>query len=119
MAALTERAEVRQPGVGRIAVKMRRREHDTGHPELGGLHKVGPPGHAPFAAPPGRGLLVEPPPVRQAADEGEMRSPTALAPTSGALEANVAAQLTPVRRIERPQFGAYRHGYAAFFPSTR
>jgi hypothetical protein len=28
-------------------------------------------------------------------------APTALAPTSGALEANVAAQLTPVRRIEQ------------------
>jgi hypothetical protein len=44
-------------------------------------------------------LLVEPPTVRQAADEGEVWSPTALAPTTGALEANVAAQLTPMRRI--------------------
>jgi len=66
---------------------MRRREHDTGHPELGGLHKVGPPGHAPSAVPPVRRLLVEPPPVWQTADEGEVWSPTALTPASGALEA--------------------------------
>jgi hypothetical protein len=80
---------------------MRRGEHDPGHPELGGLHKIGPPGRAPLSVPPSRRLLVEPPPVRQATDEGEVWSPTALTPTSGALEANVAAQLTPVRRIER------------------
>jgi len=54
-----------------------------------------------------------------AADEAEVWSPTALAPTSSAFEANPAAQLPPVRRIERPQLRAYRHGYAAFFPSTR
>jgi hypothetical protein len=32
------------------------------------------------------------------------------------LEANVTAQFTPVRRIERSQLRAYRDGYAAFFP---
>ena len=72
VAALTERAEVLQPVVGRVAVKMRRSEHDTGHPELGGFHKIGPPGRAPLSVPPSRRLLVEPPPVRQATDEGEV-----------------------------------------------
>ena len=101
VAALTERTEVLQQVVGRVAIKMRRGEHDPGHPELGGFHKIWPPRRASLSVPPGRRLLVEPPPVRQATDEEEVWSPTALTPTSGALEANVAAQLTPVRRIER------------------
>ena len=103
VAALTERAEVLQPVVGRVAVEMGRREHDTGHPEPSRLYKVGPSGHPAAAIPPCRRLLVEPPPVRQAADEGKVWPATALALTSGALKANVAAELTPVRRIERSQ----------------
>src|SRR5262245_37195811 len=103
VAALTECAEVGQPVVGWLAVEMRRCKHDAGHPELCCLRKVGPPGHAPSAVAPSGRLLVEPPAVRQAADEGEVRSPTALAPTFSALEANVAAHLTPVRGIERSQ----------------
>ena len=101
VAPLTERPEVGEPVIGRVAVEMRGCEYDTGHPELGCIHKVGPAGQAPSSVPPSRCLLVEPPPVWQAADDGEVWSPTALAPTSGALEANVAAQLMPVRRIER------------------
>jgi hypothetical protein len=119
MAALTERAEVHQPVVRRVAIQMCCCKHNSGHPKLSGLHKVGPPGHAPLAISPGRRLLIEPPPVRQAANEGEVWSPTPLAPTSSTLEANMAAQLAPVWRIERPQFGSYRHGYAAFFPRMR
>src|ERR1700741_1836031 len=118
MAALTERAEVGQPVVGRVAVEMRRCKHDTRHPELCCLHKVGPPGHAPSAVPPSRRLLIEPPVVRQAADEGEVWSPTALAPTSSALEANVAAHLTPVRGIEWSQLRAYRHAYVGTAPAA-
>jgi hypothetical protein len=83
------------------------------------LDKVGPPGHVPSAVTPSRRLLVKPPAVRQAADEGEVWSPTALAPTFSAAEANLAAELAPVRRIERPQLRAYRHDYVVFFPSTR
>jgi hypothetical protein len=45
MAALTERAEVRQP-VGRVAIEMCRCKDYASHPELSGFHKVGPPGHA-------------------------------------------------------------------------
>jgi hypothetical protein len=107
------------PVVGWVTVEMRRCKHDTRHPELCCLHKVGPPGHAPSAVPPSRRLLVEPPAVRQAADEGEVWSPTALTPTFSAVEANLAAQFAPVRWIERSQLRAYRHGYVAFFPSTR
>jgi hypothetical protein len=119
VAALAEGAEVLQPVVGRIAVQVRGCEHDAGHPKPSCLHKVGPPGHAPLAVPPGRRLLVKPPPIRKAADKCEVWSSTALAPTSSALEANVAAQRTPVRRIERPQLRAYGHDYAAFLPSKR
>ena len=119
VAALTEGPQIFQPIVGGIAVQVCRREYDARHSKLSGLHKVGPPGDAPLAISPGRRLLIEPPPIRQAADEGEVWSPTSLASTSSPLEANTAAQLAPLRRIERPQFGTYRHGYAAFFPSTR
>jgi hypothetical protein len=101
VAALAEGAQVLHPVVGRVAIEMRRGEHDPGHPELGGFHKIGPPGRASLSVPPGRRLFVEPPAVRQATDEGEVWSPAALTPAPGALEANVAAQLTPVRRIER------------------
>ncbi|HEV3151943.1 MAG TPA: hypothetical protein VGY94_13350 [Acidobacteriaceae bacterium] len=75
---------------------MRRREHDTGHPKTSRLHKVGPSGQPPSAIPPGRRQLIEPSPVRQAADEGKVWPPTALALTAGVLEANMAAQQTPV-----------------------
>jgi len=119
VAALAECTEVVQPIVGRVAVEMRCCEHDTGHPEPSRLHKVGPPSYPAAAITPGRRLLVEPTPVRQAADEGEVRPPTALTLAAGALEANAAAEFTPVRRIERSQLWAYGHAYAAFLPSTR
>jgi hypothetical protein len=92
---------------------MRRREHNAGHPEPTSLYKVRPSGHAPVTVSPGRRLLVEPPPVWQAADAGEVWSPTALALTAGTHEANLAAQFTPMRWIEWSQLGTYRHGYLA------
>ena len=116
---LTERAEVRQPIVGWIAVEMRRRKHDMRHPEPCGLYEVGPPRDAALTISPCPYLLIEPPAVRQTADESEMWSPTALTLASRALEANVAAQLMPVRWIEQPQFRTYRHGYATCLPRTR
>jgi hypothetical protein len=74
VAALTERPHIPQPVVGGIAVEVRRCEYDTRQPEPGCLHKVGPTGGAPTAIPPGRRLFVEPAPVGQAADEGEVGS---------------------------------------------
>jgi hypothetical protein len=107
--ALTEGPQILQPVVGGIAVQVRRCEHDARHPKPGCLHKVGPTGRASTAIPPCRRLFVEPAPVRQAAEEGKVGSATALAPSSSALEADVAAQLAPVRGIERSQLGAYGH----------
>jgi hypothetical protein len=92
---------------------MCRCEHDASHPEPSCLHKVGPSGHAPVTAPLGRSLLVEPPPVWQAPDTDKVWSSTALALSAGPHEANLAAQLTPMRRIEGSQLGTYRHGYLA------
>jgi hypothetical protein len=109
VAALTEGPQILQPVVGGIAVQVRRCEHDARHPKPGCLHKVGPAGGASTAIPPCRRLFVEPAPVRQAAEEGKVGSATALAPSSSALEADVAAQLAPVRGIERSQLGAYGH----------
>ena len=91
-ARATDLAQIFQPIVGRIAVQVRRCEHDARHPELSCLDKVGPTGKTSTAIPPGRRLFVEPAPVRQATEEDEMRSATALASSSGALEANVASR---------------------------
>ena len=91
VAALTEGPQIFQPIVGGIAVQVRRCENDARHPELSCLHEVGPTGKTPTAIPPGRRLFVEPAPVRQAAEEGEVWSATTLAPSFSALEADVAA----------------------------
>jgi len=109
VAALAERAEILWPIVGRIAVQVRRREHDARHPKPSRLHKVGPAGGPSSAIPPNRRLLVEPAPVRQAPKEDEVRPAAALAPSSSALEADAAAQLAPVRGIERSQLRADWH----------
>ena len=120
VAALTEGPQIFQPIVGGIAVQVRRCKHDAGHPEPSCLHKVGPTGRTSTAISPCRRLFVEAAPVWQAAEQGEMGSATALAPSSGALEADVAAQFAPVRGIEWSQLRADWHGYAApFFPSAR
>jgi len=66
-----------------------------------------------------RRLLVEPAPVRQAAQDDEVRSAATLAPSFSALEADVAAQLAPVRRIERSQLCADWHRYAASWDHRR
>src|SRR5215469_10516038 len=92
---------------------MRGRQHDARHPIPACLDQVGPMNHPPAAIAPRRRLLVEPAPIRQAADKGKVRSPAALAPALRAFEANAPAQLAPVRRIERSQLAADWHGYGA------
>ena len=109
VAALTERAQILWPIVGRIAVEVRRCEHDARHPKPSCLHKVWPAGGPSSAIPPCGRLLVAAP-VRQAAEEvDEVWPATALAPSFSALEADVAAQLAPVRGIERSQLRADGH----------
>ena len=106
VAALTEGPQIFQPIVGGIAVQVRRCVHDARHPEPSCLHKVRPTGSTSAAMPPGRRLFVEPAPVRQAAEEGKMGSATALASSSGAVEADVVAQFAPMRGIEWSQLRA-------------
>jgi hypothetical protein len=69
VAALTERAQILRPIVGRVAIQVRRSEHDARHPRPSRLHKIGPSGRAPSAIPPRRCFFVEPASVRQAAKE--------------------------------------------------
>jgi hypothetical protein len=64
VASLTERAEVPQAVVGRVAVKMRGREHDARYPVPACLDQVGPVAGTAAAIAPRRRLLVEPAPVR-------------------------------------------------------
>jgi len=85
VAALTERAQVLQPIIGRIAVQVRRGEHDARHPKPSCVHKVGPSGRPCSTIPPCRRLLVEPAPVWQAAQEDEVWSAATLAPSFSAL----------------------------------
>ena len=91
VAALAERAQVLQPIVGWITVQVRCCEHDARDPKSSCLHKIGPVGRASSAIPPCRHLLVEPAPIRQAAEEGEVGSAATLAFSSGAREADVVA----------------------------
>ena len=91
VAALTERAQILRPIVGRVAIQVRRCEHDARLAKPSCLHKVGPAGRPSSAIPPCRRLLVEPASIRQAAEEGEVWSATTLAPSFSALEADVAA----------------------------
>jgi hypothetical protein len=57
-AALTERAQILHPIVGRVAIQVRRCEHDARHPKPSRLHKIGPSGSAPSAVPPDRCFFV-------------------------------------------------------------
>ena len=57
-------------------------------------------------------MLIEPAPVWYAAQQDEVWPATTLAPSPSALEADVAAQLAPVRGIERSQLRADWHRYA-------
>jgi hypothetical protein len=88
---------------------MRRCEHDARLPKPSCVHKVGPAGGPSSSIPPCRRLLVEPAPIRQAAEEDEVWAAATLAPSLSALEADVSAQLAPMRGIERPQLRADWH----------
>jgi hypothetical protein len=110
VAALTERAKVTQPVVGRITVQVCGRKHDACRSKSDCLDKIGPTSRTTTAVAPCCRFLVEPAPVRQAAEQGQVWSAAALAPSSGTLDADAAAQLAPVRRVKRAQFGADWHG---------
>jgi hypothetical protein len=109
--ALTERAQIGHPIIGRIAVEVCRCEHDARHPEPCCLHEIRPSSRPPAAVPPRRRLLIEPASVRQAAHKGQMLPTTPLAPSSSTFEANVVTELAPVGRVQGLQLSAYGHGY--------
>jgi hypothetical protein len=69
VAALTECAQIFHPIVGRVAIQVRRCEHDARHPKPSCIHKIGPSGRTPSAVPPRRCFFVEPASIRQAAKE--------------------------------------------------
>jgi hypothetical protein len=79
VAALTKRAQILQPIVRRIAVQVRRGEHDARRPKPGCLHEIGPAGGPSSAISPCRRLIVEPSPVWQAAEANEVRPAATLA----------------------------------------
>src|SRR5271156_3869637 len=109
MAALAQAAQVAEPVVGGIAVEVRGSQHDPGGAQLDRLHQVGPAGRTAAPVTPSARCLVEPAPIRQAADLRQMRSATRLASPTGPLETDAPAQFAPVRRVEGPQFGTDGH----------
>jgi hypothetical protein len=109
VAGLTERAQILEPIVGRVAVQVGRGEHDPRRPKPSCFHEIGPAGRASSAISPDRCLIVEPSPVWQATEAGEVGPAAALALTLSCLEADSLAQLAPVWRIERPQLRSDGH----------
>src|ERR1700712_5736523 len=100
--ALAKASQVGEPVVGGVVVQMRRGEHDAGQADVRGIDQVTP-------VPPRPRSLVEPAPVRQAADLSQMRARAALAAAAGTLEPDTPAQRRPVWRVERAERGADRH----------
>jgi hypothetical protein len=111
VAPLTEGTQIVQSIVGRITVEMRSGENNARHSERGCFHQIRPLGCSPAAIAPGRCPLVEPASVRQTPHQGKVRTGTALTPPSSALEADPAAQFTPVWWVEGTQLRTDRHGY--------
>ena len=109
VAALAQAAEVAQPVVRGVAVEMRGGEHDAGGTQPHGLDQIRPATGLALAIAPGARCLVEPAPVRQAAEPDQMRAPAGLAAAAGALEADPSAQLAPVRRIEAAELTTDGH----------
>lgn len=91
VASLAEAAQVCQPVVGRVAVQVGGSEHDAGGAQPCCLQKVWPTGGTAAAVAPGRGFLVEPATVRQAAKLRQMRPATSLASAAGTLKAHARA----------------------------
>jgi hypothetical protein len=110
VAALTKTAQVTQPVVGRIMIKVRSGKHDMSCSQPHHLFQVGPTSAAPALVAPCAPCLIVPSPVRQAAHSGAMRPAAALAYAGCSLEANAPAELTPMSRIQAAQLSPDRHG---------
>ena len=110
MAALTEAPQVAHPVVGRVVVQMRGGKHNPGGAPGHCLDQVRPAAGPATPVTPGGRLRVEPASIRQASQHAAVRTPTDLAAATGPHEADMAAERTPVGRIQWTQFGTDRHG---------
>jgi hypothetical protein len=119
MAPLAESAQIVQPIVGWVTVEMRGRKNNARHSESRRFHQVRPSGRSPTAIAPSRCPLIEPASVRQTTHQGKMWTGTALAQSSGTLEANSTAQFPPVRWVEGTQLRADRHRYIPSLTTAR
>jgi hypothetical protein len=79
VAALTKAAQVAQPIVGRIMIKVCSGKHDMRRPHANDLLQVGPTSAASASVTPRLLCLIVPSPVRQAAHSGAVRSAATLA----------------------------------------
>jgi hypothetical protein len=101
VAALTEATQVAQPVVGRIVVQVCGGEHHARRTQPRHLLEVGPAGGAAAPVAPCLPRRIKPPPVRQAAHGGPVRSAAALAYAP-------AARSKRMRRLSSCQWAGYR-----------
>ena len=100
---------VTPPAMGWVMVEMRCRQHDLGRPDRSILGRGRAGGLAASAVAPGLLLLIPPATVVQSLDDLAVRAAAGLAASFGAHEADPAADLRPVDRVEVLQLGADRH----------
>ena len=103
--ALTEAAQIAQPVVGGVVVEMGGGEHDAGGAQADSVHQVGPACGAAAPIPPRFSIHIEPAPIWQTAKFCQVRPAAVLAAALGTLEANLAAEFGPVRRVEASKLG--------------
>src|ERR1700722_11225864 len=99
---------------------MRRGQYDTGQTKMHSIDQVRPARQPATPVAPGLRGLIEPAPVREAPDSGEMRPAATLASAAGTFKPDTLAQRCPVRRIERAEFRTNWHArYTVASPGTR
>jgi len=102
--------EVAPPVVGRIVVAVTGSKHDTACPVLRVLDNVRPGRRLAGAVDPDARRGIVPAAVRQAPHSFAVRALALLAMSSGPPEADLAAELNPVNRVEPAHLGSDRHG---------
>jgi hypothetical protein len=101
VATLAKALEIAQPVVGRIVIQMRGSQHDACAASRDQRQQIRPACLSPAAVAPRLLDGIEPPPIRETADQLGMRSATALTLATGTFKPHPMAEFFPVRRIKR------------------
>jgi hypothetical protein len=109
VARLTPGAEIPLPASAGIMMDVCRGQNHAPRALPGHVLQIRPARWSPSSIPPSPEARIEPAPVSQDAQLYTMRTAAPLALARGALEADTAAQLSPVLGIQGTEFGANRH----------